>query len=124
MAVNALLRIIFYPLLLVAYLVIEVFAAMLAYMYLNINHLNIFGSLVRLSGELLDQFEAQLKIFYPELANNAYATILGELNPKSVLLLIIGLTIGTVVRLMIWSFHKGADKMRPAGDEAATADRP
>jgi hypothetical protein len=26
------------------------------------------------------------------------------------------------VRLMIWSFHKGADRMKPV-DEAATADR-
>ncbi len=120
---NALLRVIFYPPLLVAYLVIEVLAAMLAYMYLNINHIDLFGSLVQLSGELLDQFEVQLKFFYPELANNAYATILGELNPKSVLLLIIGLTISTVVRLMIWSFHKGSDRMRPASEEAAAADR-
>ena len=119
---NTLLRFILYPPLLVAYLIIEVFAAMLAYTYLNINHFDIFGSLARLSGELLDLFEAQLKTFYPELANNAYATILGEMNPKSVLLLILGLTVSTVVRLMIWSFHKGADKMRPEDEARARTD--
>jgi len=81
-------------------------------MYLNINHIDLFGSLVLLSAELLDAFAVQLKFFYPEIANSAYATILGELAPKSVLLLVLGLTIGTIVRLMVWSFHKSAEKMR------------
>jgi len=101
-----------YAALLIVFLIAEVLAAMLAYMYLNLYYIETFGYLVGLCRELLNLFAEQLEFFSPELATQAYATLLGELGPKSVLLLFLGLAVGTVIRAMIWSFHKSQEKMR------------
>jgi hypothetical protein len=99
-------------LLFVLYLVVEIFLAMATYVYLNIYHPYTFGSLIRLSRSLLDGFTTYLKGFSPELANRAYATLLGELGPKSVLLLLIGLIVSALARLIIWSIRRSLARLR------------
>ena len=79
-------------------LVIELVATMLIYIYLNLYHLSTFGYLVRLSRSVLDVLTGQLEYWLPVSANVAYATLIGELGPKSILLLMLGLVTATVVR--------------------------
>ncbi|MGB0086322.1 MAG: hypothetical protein WBP94_13220 [Rhodomicrobiaceae bacterium] len=110
--VSSLLNAVVYAVLLIAYLVVEVLAAMLAYMYLNLHHIETFGRLIGICRGLLNLFADQLEKFSPTLANQAYATILGELGAKSVLLLFIGLAVSTLVRFVIWFFHKGVETVR------------
>lgn len=88
--------------LLVVFVVVEVVVAMLAYMYLALNHSELFGSLVGLSHDVLNVFTNLLERISPELANRAYASLLGELGPKSILLLLIGLTVSALGRLAGW----------------------
>ena len=79
-------------------LVIELVATMLIYIYLNLYHLSTFGYLVRLSRSVLDVLTGQLEYWVPVSANVAYATLIGELGPKSILLLMLGLVTATVIR--------------------------
>jgi hypothetical protein len=79
-------------------LVIELVATMLVYIYLNLYHLSTFGYLVRLSRSVLDILTGQLEYWLPVTANAAYATLIGELGPKSILLLILGLVTAAVIR--------------------------
>ncbi|MGI9403403.1 MAG: hypothetical protein ACR2OF_02695 [Hyphomicrobium sp.] len=88
--------------LLVLYVVVEVIVAMFAYMYLALNHVETFGTLVSFSRDVLNLFANQLEHFFPELANRAYTTLLGELGPKSILLLLIGLIVSALGRLISW----------------------
>ena len=99
---NPLVRFVVWPLLTLAQalalLVVELVAAMLVYIYLNLYSLETFGNLVRLARDVLDVFREQLEYWLPAAANQAYATLLGELGPKSILLLLIGLVTATVIR--------------------------
>lgn len=79
-------------------LVVELVATMLVYIYLNLYHLSTFGYLVRLSRSVLDVLTGQLEYWLPVSANVAYATLIGELGPKSILLLMLGLVTATIVR--------------------------
>jgi hypothetical protein len=79
-------------------LVVELVATMLVYSYLNLFHIETFGYLVRLARSVLDVLIGQLEYWLPVSANAAYASLLGELGPKSILLLILGLVIATVIR--------------------------
>lgn len=88
--------------LLVLYVVVEVVVAMFAYMYLALNHVEIFGTLISFSRDVLNLFANQLEEFFPEFTNRAYTTLLGELGPKSILLLLIGLTVSALGRLITW----------------------
>ncbi len=88
--------------LLVFYVVVEVVLAMFAYMYLALNHVETFGSLVSFSRDVLNLFANQLEQLSPELANRAYTTLLGELGPKSILLLLMGLIFSALGRLISW----------------------
>jgi hypothetical protein len=103
--VTAIFKAIIYGALLIVYLVLEVLAAMLAYMYLNLYQIETFGYLIGLSRNLLNQFAVHLEQLSPAIANQAYATILGELGPKSILLLFIGLGVSAAIRLVIWFFN-------------------
>jgi hypothetical protein len=87
---------------LVLYVIIEVVVAMVAYMYLALNHVETFGHLIALSRDLLNLFANQLEQWSPELATQAYTTLLGELGPKSILLLLIGLAVSALGRLVTW----------------------
>jgi hypothetical protein len=98
---SAVTSIVFLALFLV-YLVIEVVAAMAVYMYLNLNHVETFGYLISLSHKFFTLLTTYLEQYYPELANRAYATILGEMGAKSVLLLFLGLIVSAVTRFMVW----------------------
>jgi hypothetical protein len=89
-----------------------VLVAMLAYMYLNLYHIETFGRLIGIAHQLLDLFAQRLEQISPELATQAYATILGELGAKSVLLLFIGLAVSTGIRFLIWFFHKSIETVR------------
>ena len=79
-------------------LVIELVATMLVYIYLNLYHLATFGYLVRLSRSVLDVLTGQLEYWLPVSSNVAYATLIGELGPKSIMLLMLGLVTATIVR--------------------------
>ncbi len=79
-------------------LVIEVFITMLVYSYLNLKFLDTFGYLVRLAASVLEGMKSLLLIALPSQANAAYATLFGELGPKAILLLLIGLVVAAVVR--------------------------
>ena len=81
----------------------ELILAIFIYMYLALNHLETFGWLVKLSKDVLDGFIVWLEFLMPELANRAYATLLGELGPKAMLLLLTGLIAGALFRLIVWS---------------------
>lgn len=82
-------------------LVVELVTAMLIYIYLNLYHLEAFGTLVRFAKAVLDTVLAQMEQLSPASANAAYATLVGELGPKSILLLLIGLVAGVVVRFIV-----------------------
>ncbi len=91
---------------LVIYVIVEVVVAMVAYMYLALNHVETFGHLISLSRDVLNLFANQLEQWSPELATQAYTTLLGELGPKSILLLLIGLVVSALGRLVTWSIRR------------------
>lgn len=79
-------------------LVLEVFLTMLAYTALNLYSLNTFGYLVRLASTVLEGMKSLLVMVLPGQANAAYATLFGELGPKAILLLLIGLVVAALLR--------------------------
>lgn len=81
-----------------ALLILELVLTMLAYSGLNIYSLNLFGMLVRGARSVLDLMTALVERIIPGSANTAYATLFGELGPKSILLLLIGLIVSAIVR--------------------------
>jgi hypothetical protein len=97
---------------LVLYVVVEVVLAMFAYMYLALNHVETFGTLISYSRDVLNLFANQLEQFSPELANRAYTTLLGELGPKSILLLLIGLLVSALGRLVSWLLRRWVHSTR------------
>ncbi|MEO1720365.1 MAG: hypothetical protein AAFR23_09100, partial [Pseudomonadota bacterium] len=87
----------------VALLVLELVAAMLLYVYLNIYHQDLFGYLVRLSGEIFQSLSNAIILpLFADTANQAYSSVLGEMSPKAVLLVLISLTVGAFVRFVVW----------------------
>ena len=112
-AVIPFLRTVAFLALLLVYLVIEVFVSMLTYAYLNLYQIDTFGYLIRLSRNLLTMVQNLFENYAPQLADRAYATLLGEIGPKSILLLFIGLAVSTLIRLILWAIHKALDGLRP-----------
>lgn len=105
----------------IALLIVELVTAMLVYIYLNLYHLETFGALVRFAKVVLDTLIAQMEHWAPVSANAAYATLVGELGPKSILLLLIGLVAGVVVRFVVRLLRRlvsRATASTPAGDHA------
>ncbi len=86
---------------LVVLLVVEVFLTMLAYTALNLYFLNTFGYLVRLASSVLEAMKSLLLLVMPGAANAAYATLFGELGPKAILLLLIGLVVAAILRSIV-----------------------
>ena len=82
-------------------LVVEVFLTMLVYSFLNLKFLDFFGYLVRLSASVLEGMKSLLLLVIPGSANAAYATLFGELGPKAILLLLIGLVMAAIVRSVV-----------------------
>jgi len=79
-------------------LLIELISTMLIYMYLNFYHIDLFGHLVRLARYPLDVIGMQVEYWLPASANTAYATLIGELGPKSFMLLTLGLIVAAIIR--------------------------
>ncbi len=98
---------------LAVYVIVEVVVAMVAYMYLALNHVETFGHLIAFSHDVLNLFANQLEQWSPELATQAYTTLLGELGPKSILLLLIGLAVSAIGRLATWSARRWFYRGRP-----------
>ena len=86
----------------VGMVLLELILAIAIYTYLALSHLETFGWLVKLSKDILDMLIAWMEFLMPELANRAYATLLGELGPKAMLLLLTGLIAGALFRLIVW----------------------
>ena len=84
----------------VALLVVEVLLTMLVYTFLNLKFLDTFGYLVRMSRVVLDWVAAVVLMVLPGSANAAYATLLGEIGPKAMLLLLIGLVVSAFMRIL------------------------
>ena len=82
-------------------LILEVVLTMVVYMMLNIHALNAFGYLVRLSSSVLEVLRGLLVTLLPGSANAAYATLFGELGPKAILLLLIGLVVAAILRFIV-----------------------
>lgn len=79
-------------------LLVELITTMLLYMYLNFYHIDTFGHLVRIARYPLDIIQGQVEYWLPASGNSAYATLIGELGPKSFLLLMLGLIVAAIIR--------------------------
>ena len=86
--------------------VLELFTTLLIYIYLANYQRDIFAGLIRFSdGVLTTSIKPTLAVF-PELEGQAYLTVVGELAPKAMLLLLIGLTVGAIFRIFGWLFDR------------------
>ncbi|MEO1265335.1 MAG: hypothetical protein AAFV26_06495 [Pseudomonadota bacterium] len=84
-------------------LLLELIMAILLYSYLALYHTELFGYLARQARWVFDQLAIMIDTFLPSAADQAYATAFGELAPKSMLLLMIGLLVGAIVRFIAWA---------------------
>lgn len=80
--------------------VLELFAALLTYMYLAVYNRDLFASLIQFSDWVLNTSVKPTLALFPSLEGQAYLTLVGELAPKAMLLLLIGLLVGAVFRLL------------------------
>lgn len=90
----------------VVILIVELIAAMFAYGYLQLAHTDFFGWLVRQASSILQIAAGYIELLFPSQANQIYATTFGELGPKSILLLLIGLVVGAIFRMLLWSIGR------------------
>jgi hypothetical protein len=98
--------------LVVFHLIVEILVTMLAYIYLNLYHMDTFGHLIGLARELLNILTQGLMQLSPDFAQKADATLLGELGPKAFLLLVMGLIAGTLVRFVVWLIGRGVHAVK------------
>lgn len=82
--------------------VVELMAALFTYFYLAIFEREWFGYLIGYAREVLNFCVSQIEVWFPAFTNQANATLIGELAPKSMLLLLIGLVVGALIRLLLW----------------------
>lgn len=106
-SMGVLLRILISPIVLFGTLILEVLLAMAIYIYLATNHVELFGELVRYARDGLNLTIDLMERALPGLSNQAYATLAGEIGPKSFLLLVLGLLASGLWRLVVWIW-KGA----------------
>ncbi len=90
----------------IALLAVEAFSAMLTYTILQLYSIDVFGYLVSLADIVLNLMVGWLQWLLPSTKNQQYATLVGELSPKAMLLLLIGLVVGALIRFMIWSVRR------------------
>lgn len=81
-------------------LIVELILTLLVYIGLNNSSLELFGWLVRMAGSVLDVTVSLFERLFAGSANAAYASVFGELGPKAMLLLLIGLFVAAVVRVI------------------------
>ncbi|MFT3730005.1 MAG: hypothetical protein QM780_01080 [Hyphomicrobium sp.] len=84
----------------VVLLVVELILTILVYTALNVYSFEFFGELVRFAGGVLDALAGLVERFFSGSSSTAYASLFGELGPKSMLLLLIGLAVAAIVRLL------------------------
>jgi hypothetical protein len=65
--------------------VLELFSALLIYMYLAVYIRELFASLIRFSNWVLNASIKPTLALFPELEGQAYLTLVGELAPKAML---------------------------------------
>jgi len=82
--------------------VLELFSSLMIYMYLAVYNRELFASLIQFSDGVLNATVKPTLAFFPELEGQAYLTLVGELAPKAMLLLLIGLTVSAMFRLIGW----------------------
>jgi hypothetical protein len=81
-------------------LIVELILTVLMYTFLNVYSFEFFGKLVRLAGAVLETMAGFVERFFAGSSSTAYASLFGELGPKSMLLLLIGLVVAAIVRLL------------------------
>ncbi len=101
--------------------VLELFSALLIYMYLAVYDRDLFASLIRFSDWVLNASIKPTLALFPELEGQAYLTLVGELAPKAMLLLLIGLSVGAIFRLLGWLV--AAMIFRPSADAQSSGSR-
>ncbi|MEL6873714.1 MAG: hypothetical protein AAFO62_13175 [Pseudomonadota bacterium] len=89
-----------------ALLILELVVAILIYSYLALYHTELFGFLARQASVVFDQLAQIIVASFPATADQAYATAFGELAPKSMLLLMIGLAVGAIMRFVAWAIGR------------------
>jgi hypothetical protein len=82
--------------------VLELFTALLIYMYLAVYNRDLFATLIQFSDWVLNASIKPTLALFPTLEGQAYLTLIGELAPKAMLLLLIGLSVGAIFRLLAW----------------------
>lgn len=90
----------------VVLVVIELMAALFTYFYLAIFQREWFGELIGYARGVLNFCIGQIEMWFPTFTNAANATLIGELAPKSMLLLLIGLVVGALIRLVFWMLSR------------------
>ncbi|MET0408904.1 MAG: hypothetical protein ABW006_11100 [Hyphomicrobium sp.] len=81
-------------------LIVELILTILVYTALNVYSFELFGRLVRFAGTVLETMAGLVERFFSGSSSTAYASLFGELGPKSMLLLLIGLIVAAIVRLL------------------------
>ncbi len=94
-------------------LIVELIMTVLVYTGLNVYQFELFGRLVRFAGSVLETMSAFVARFFAGSVDTAYASLFGELGPKSMLLLLIGLAVAALMRLV-------ATLLRSASPQAAS----
>lgn len=93
-------------------LAVEAFFAMLTYTVLQLYSVDLFGYLVGLSRSIMNIMVGGLQAILPSMSYQIEASLAGELSPKAVLLLLIGLVVGTVIRFLLWAVGRMAHGRR------------
>jgi hypothetical protein len=88
-----------------ALLIVELVLTLLIYSGLNIYSLELFGWLVRMAGSVLEVTSSLFERLFAGSANAAYASVFGELGPKAMLLLLLGLLVASIVRVLTGVVH-------------------
>ena len=96
-------------------LILEIFLSMFTYMYLALFHLTFFGELVRYARHALNGMVDLMESLFPGLSTQAHATLVGELGPKSFLLLFVGLFASGLIRVIVWGSRKAMVRARSTG---------
>lgn len=100
------LKVVLSIIILLVTLILEIFLSMFTYIYLALFHLTFFGELVRFARHALNGIVDLMESLLPGLSTQAHATLVGELGPKSFLLLFIGLFASGLMRVISWGWRK------------------
>ena len=82
-------------------LVVEVILTMATYAALDLYARSAFGVLVGLSGSVLTAMRSLLALFLPTLVPSADSSLFGDLAPKAVLLMLLGLVVAAILRALV-----------------------